>query len=231
MSIRRVTCPGCGAAANVPVAMTNVKCPACGTVWNVKNPASAGGKTPAQPAAAKKTDAPVDPPAKKVDYSGLAMVAGLVGGAMLLIAMAGIVVIVLNRQAEPSPTAQAEVEDTIKPSTPEPYRVIDLPEETRRRIYKDYRNVAVTTVERPLILPQGTKPRESLEDMLQKTYDRELARFAALHDITVDDVKEVIKEGDAKVWDDRPRSHAVRDGKRVYSKEMSEGWKKNPNRK
>jgi hypothetical protein len=60
--------------------------------------------------------------------------------------------------------------------------------------------------------------------MLQKTFDRELMRFAALHDITVDDVKEVIKEGDAKGWDGRPRSNAVRDGKRVYTKEMSEGY-------
>jgi hypothetical protein len=66
--------------------------------------------------------------------------------------------------------------------------------------------------------------------MLQATYDREMMRFAALHDITVDDVKEVIKEGDANVWDDSPRSNAVRDGKRVYTKEMSEGWEKNPNR-
>ncbi len=82
-----------------------------------------------------------------------------------------------------------------------------------------------------MILPQGTKARASLEDMLQKTYDRELMHFAALHDITVDDVKEVIKEGDAKVWDDSPRSNAVRDGKRVYTKEMSEGWQRNPNRK
>jgi hypothetical protein len=209
--------------------MTNVKCPACATVWNVKHPAAAASKMPASEAGPKKTEAPAK--AEKDDFAGFAMVAGLVAGAMMLIAMAGIVIVVLSRQPAPSQIATAEVEETIKPSTPQPYRVIDLPEETRRRIYQDYRNVAVTTVEKPLILPQGSKPRKSLEDMLQKTYDRELSRFAALHDITVDDVKEVIKEGDAKVWDDRPRSHAVRDGKRVYSKEMSEGWKKNPNRK
>jgi hypothetical protein len=211
--------------------MTNVKCPACAKVWNVKNPAAPKSNTPAPETAGKKTEDSVAPAAEKDDFAGFAMVAGLVGGAMMVIAMVGIVIIILNRQPDPSQTATAEVEETIKPSTPQPYRVIDLPEETRRRIYKDYRQVAVTTVERPLILPQGTRPRESLEDMLQKTYDRELMHFAALHDITVDDVQEVIKEGDAKVWDDRPRSHAVRDGKRVYSKEMSEGWKKNPNRK
>ena len=137
----------------------------------------------------------------------------------------------LNRPTDPSQLSVVEVEETIKPATPEPYREIRLPEDTRRRIYNDYRQVARTTVETPLILPQGTKARASLEDMLQKTYDRELMRFAALHDISVDDVKEVIKEGDAKVWDDSPRSNAVRDGKRVYTKEMSEGWQRNPNRK
>ena len=147
----------------------------------------------------------------------------------MLIAMLGLLLIVINR--EPTPTQTAKVEDTIKPLEPEPYRIIDKDEETRKRIYADYRKVARTTVEVPLVLPQGKKARASLEDTLQKTFDRELVAFAALHDITVEDVKEVIKEGDAKVWDDSPRSNAVRDGKRVYAKEKSEGWVKNPNRK
>lgn len=211
--------------------MTNVKCPACGTVWNVKNPAAAKvQKSPATASAAGKTSKDSEAPAgKQHDSSAAAMVAGLIAGAMMVIAMVGVVIIILNRPSEP--TATAEVEDTIKPATPQPYRIVDLPEEQRRRIYADYRKVARTTVEKPLILPQGTKPRQTLENMLQKTYDRELTHFAALHDITVEDVQEVIKEGDAKVWDDSPRSHAVRDGKRVYSKEKSEGWKPNPNRK
>lgn len=159
------------------------------------------------------------------------MFAGLVGGGMLLMAMVGVVAMLLHRTPEPSETAATEVEETIKPAIPEPYREIRLPEATRKRIYNDYRKVARTTVETPLVLPQGTKMRASLENTLQLTYERELSRFAALHDITVDDVKEVIKEGDAKVWDSSPRSNAVRDGKRVYTKEMSEGWQKNPNRK
>ncbi len=195
-------------------------------------PAGPATDSVASPAAAAAQLDQEDAVAENKEFTPTgALVAGLVGGGMFLFALIGLVVFVVNRPASPSPTSTAEVEETIKPSTPEPYREIRLPEDMRRRIYDDYRKVARTTVETPLILPQGTGARASLENMLQKTYDRELMHFAALHDITVDDVKEVIKEGDAKVWDDSPRSNAVRDGKRVYSKEMSEGWQKNPNRK
>ena len=224
MSIRSVSCPGCGIQVNVPAAMANVKCPKCATVWNVNNPAAAK-----KSAAAKAASQPSEPKKAAATDTNAAVIAGVVGGAIMLIAMIGLFLIVINQ--EPTPTQTAEVEDTIKPLEPEPYRIIDKPEETRRRIYADYRKVARTTVEVPLILPQGTKPRESLEDTLQKTFDRELVAFAALHDISVEDVKEVIKEGDAKVWDDSPRSNAVRGGKRVYAKEKSEGWAPNPNRK
>lgn len=226
MSIRRVTCPGCGAEANVPAALASVKCPACGVVWN---PAKAAASP--SPAAKNPPDAQAVGEAEGMTHSAAALIAGLVGGGMALMATLGLVFFLLNREPSPAEVAAVEVEQTIKPATPEPYREINLPEETRRRIYNDYRKVARTTVEKPLILPQGTRARATLEDTLQKTYDRELLHFAALHDITVDDVKEVIKEGDAKQWDDRPRSNAVRDGKRVYPKEMSEGWTPNPNRK
>lgn len=242
MAIRRVTCPGCGAAANVPATMTNAKCPECGMVWNLNSAVANVARTAAtNPAAghagaviaggAKRAEQDVMLPEENDSTATAALVAGLVGGGMMLLAMIGLVAFLVSRPPDPSLASAVEVEETVKPATPEPYRVIKLPEEHRRRIYNDYRTVARTTVEKPLILPQGTKARASLEDMLQKTYDRELLHFAALHDITVDDVKEVIKEGDAKVWDDSPRSNAVRDGKRVYQKEMSEGWQRNPNRK
>jgi hypothetical protein len=224
MSIRRVNCPGCDLAVNVPAAMANVKCPSCATVWNVNNPAAAQKSAEAKKAAAE----PAAKSDEKNNTANAAMIAGLVGGVMMLFAILGLGLILLNRQPPPAPVAEAE--ETIKPAIPEKYRVINLPEEHRKRIYKDYRTVARTTVEKPLILPQGTKVRQSLENMLQKTFDRELLAFSALHDITVDDVQEVIKEGDAKVWDGSPRSNAVRDGKRVYTEEMSEGWGKNPNR-
>jgi ribosomal protein S27E len=225
MSIRQVNCPGCGAAANVPAALTNIKCPSCATVWNVNNP----GAAQLSPDARRAQPKPVSEDERQ-SSANLAIVGGLIGAGMFLLAIIGLGIVVLNRDSKPA-AASAAVEETIKPREPEEYRVVDLPEPTRKRIYDDYRKVARTTVEKPLAVPQGTKIRQDLEVMLQKTFDRELMRFAALHDITVDDVKEVIKEGDAKAWDGSPRSHAVRDGKRVYAEEKSEGWKLNPNRK
>lgn len=228
MSVRTTSCPGCSISVNVPLAMTNVKCPKCATVWNPSAPAAA---TPSPHATANRinqTQADANEESEQQSMGNAALIAGVVGGAMMLIAMAGLILVVVNREGTP---IAAEIEETIKPAVPEPYREIRKPEEQRRRIYADYRRVARTTVETPLILPQGTKARQSLEDTLDGVFDRELTRFAALHDISVDDVKEVIKEGDAKKWDTTPRSNAVRDGKRVYTKEMSEGWEKNPNRK
>lgn len=223
MSVRSVTCPGCNASLNVPAAMANIKCPQCATIWNVGNPDAAqlgAGAKAARQAAAVEAE---EDDSKK---SQSAIIAAMVGGAMVLIAIMGISVMILSSTPAPSEIVSDEVEETIKPRTPEPYRIVKLPEEQRRRIYDDYRSVARTTVETPLMVPQGTKVRASLENMLEKTYDRELVRFAALHDIEVEDVLEIIKEGDAKVWDDSPRSNATRDGKRVYAEEMSEGWKK-----
>ncbi len=227
MSVRSVRCPGCETTVNVPAAMTNVKCPSCATVWNVNHPSAARLSPAAKQAASQNSDS--DEQDESTAHA--AIIASLVGGAMFLIAMVALAIVVLNRDSPASSTAAAEVEDTIKPLEPEEYRVVKLPEATRKRIYNDYRRLARTTVEKPLAIPQGTKVRRDVEEMLQKTFDRELMRFAALHDVTVDDIKEVIKEGDAKVWDDSPRSHAVRDGKRVYAREKSEGWKINPNRK
>ncbi len=222
MSIRPVTCPGCGTTLNVPAAMANVKCPQCQTIWNVGNPAAA--QLGAGAIAAKRSVAD-QKQANEKSQSQMPLIATLVAAAMVLLAVIGITVVMLSSTPAPSEVVSNEVEETIKPRTPQPYVVVDLPEEQRRRIYDDYRKVARTTVEAPLMVPQGNV-RASLENMLEKTYDRELVTFAALHDIKVEDVFEIIKEGDAKVWDNSPRSHATRDGKRVYAEEMSEGWKK-----
>ncbi|WP_186776565.1 hypothetical protein [Rubripirellula reticaptiva] len=210
---------------NVPVAMANVKCPSCATIWNVDNPGaaqiSADAKQQKQLAeAAVETDS-----GNKVNF---AIIGGLVAAGMVLLGIIGVSVMLISQTPAPSEIESPEAE-TIKPRIPEPYREVDLPESERMAIYADYRAVAKTTVEKALILPQGTRVRKNLEVMLEKTYDRELVHFSLLHNIEVEDVLEIIKEGDAKVWDDSPRSHAVRDGKRVYAEEMSEGWKKSPN--
>ncbi len=230
MSIRSVACPGCGVAANVPAAMTNTRCPSCGLVWNIHHPVAP--KSGRQPQA--------DDSAEKREPSAAVALAALVGGGMVLMVLIGMAIVLRKPSTSepeavvaetPAVAANGVEEETIKPREPEPYREVRLPEQTRQRIYNDYRQVARTTVEKPLPLLQGSPPRKMMEDMLQKTFDRELRRFAALHNIDFDDVQEIIKEGDAKKWDPSPRSNATRGGIRVYPREMSEGWQANRNRK
>ena len=220
MTIRQLKCPGCSAVVNVPAAMANVRCSACGTVWNANQP------VPSQQQAIDDNEPEDEDEEKGVDVNLVGTI--LIGGFVFLICigiLAAFVMRVQRKGAEERAAAAAAANDTIKPREPEPYRVVNLPEEHRRRIYDDVRKVARTTVETPLAIPTGTKVRKNVEDMLDKTYQRELSRFAALHDITIADVQEIIKEGDALNWDTRARSHATRDGKRVYAEEKSEGWK------
>ena len=113
-------------------------------------------------------------------------------------------------------------EQPVRQSVVESFRVVKLPEEHRRRIYAQTRKTAKVTTEKPLLLPKGGAVRQSLENMLQDTHDMGLGQIAALHDISVEDVSEIIKEGDAKQWDTSARSNAVRNGERVYPKEMSQ---------
>ncbi len=229
MSVRTLHCPGCQIPVNVPAAMTNVRCPKCGTIWNANAPQPVRAPSPATtPAGGSESDS-----AEKSKEIPVALVGSFIAAAMAFLAVIGILIsfFFAREETTSSPSTSPTVaEETIKPSTPQPYRTVKLPEEQRHRIYDDYRAVAKTTVEKPLAIPQGTKVRANLEVMLDQTFERELSHFAALHDIPVDDVKEIIKEGDAKNWDPTPRSHAVRDGKRVYDEEMSEGWELKKNK-
>ncbi len=138
MSIRRVTCPGCGAAANVPATMASVKCPACGAVWNVNSASQAASTTSAKSpaggpagvdiaAGSKRTEPEIALPEENDSSATAALVAVFVGAGMMLVAMTGLVVFLLNRPPDPSQVSVVEVEETIKPATPEPYREIRSP--------------------------------------------------------------------------------------------------------
>ena len=96
-------------------------------------------------------------------------------------------------EGETDPPSQESPSETPKIT----YEEIRLPESTRKKLYRDYRAVARTTLEKPLPLPQGSPPRAAMEKMLQQVFDRELTRFAALYRISESEVREVIKEGDA----------------------------------
>ena len=75
---------------------------------------------------------------------------------MMLLAMIGLVVFLSIAPPSPSPSiGRRGGRDDQTRHAGALSRDQTFPEETRRRIYNDYRQVARTTVETPLILPQG----------------------------------------------------------------------------
>ena len=223
---RTVSCTACGAQVAIPASIVQVRCAACGGVFTPTAPV----KRPAN------QTQPADAPASSNQAILLACV--FLGG-LLLISLVGASTLIFSSKEPPAKADLVESategqigenEPTVFPDPSEVvFREIRLPEATRRAIYKDYRSAARTTIEKPLPLPAGSPPRAALEMMLQQTLDRELSRFAALHNVTIEDIGEVINEGDAKRWDPSPRSNATRNGIRLYPKSMSEGWKKSEN--
>ena len=193
MSIRRVNCPACKAAANIPATMTNVKCPSCGQVWNVNNPDAAAPRAKSKATAEDESS-----------NGGNAAMVAVISGAVVLLAIAGIALVLFLPDAakEPpeAPTSSEVV--TAEPTADEPpsYREVDLPESTRQKIYSDYRRMAMSSIEKKLMIPKDSPVRNSVEGMLTKTVDREITHFALVYKISEEDVMQIVAEGDAKQW-------------------------------
>jgi len=221
--IRSIPCPACKKTVNVPDHIQSVKCSKCGKVWNVQE----SDEEPETPDAASRYAGPAVASNKKESGGGaVKLIAGVLGGILVLAALgAGGYYWWSNR---PTPTAQAapvaaEPDEDDVVWTPPEYREIAMAEPDRKRIYMDTRAAAIMSIEKPLLLIGP--PRVTMEKSLQAIYDRELQTQAALHDISVDDIRQIVNEGDAKKWDERPRSNAKRNGKRIYPKSWSVGWK------
>ncbi|QDV63138.1 zinc ribbon domain-containing protein [Crateriforma conspicua] len=233
--IRSVTCPKCGKTSNVPEHIASVRCSKCGKVWN-----------PGEDAAAAEPK--VDLAAKMAGYEnegggkskkkrkkskssgGSNKVAAIVASVIFVVALAGVGVY-LWLQRDPSPQVAAVPDepeeepaddDDVVWVAPD-YREVNMPEADRKRIYMDMRSTAITSIEKPLLIIGPA--RVAMEKTLQDVYDREIRTQAALHDVPEDDIRQIVNEGDAKRWDTRPRSNAKRNGKRLYPKSWSEGWK------
>ncbi len=105
--------------------------------------------------------------------------------------------------AQPAPTPPPKSVPVVQQTQPvnaEPYREIALPESTRQQIYHDYRQAAGSTVEKQVPIPKDSAVRGALGRTLGQTLDREITLHASIHNISEDDVKEIIKEGNAKQW-------------------------------
>lgn len=205
MSIRRANCPRCSTAVNIPAAMATVRCPSCESIWNPN------ASEQVQDGPGKETSGG-RPKLKSGSRNKGVLVGGAVAGVILILVIAGGVFWLINRPTTspattPQPAklvqqarSQATESPTPQPPVSEPYREIDLPESTRQQIYRDYRTAAGSSVDKPIPLPKDWNSRKALDATLNKILDRELTLHASMHNIEVDDVIEIIKEGNAKRW-------------------------------
>lgn len=193
MSVKRVTCPGCNAALNVPTTMTHVKCSACGMVWDTSNPAAA--QKAATPAATAKKQESGDSDSD----NNTTMMIVVAGTAFAILALAGIgVVLFTGGKDDPKPVATPT--ETVKPVVKDFKIVKKLSEETRKKLYYDYRQMADSTVGKKGIVPKDSAIGKVLGDTMDKLADRETTHFSLLYNITEDEVMDVVNEGDAKGW-------------------------------
>ncbi len=204
MSIRRVQCPSCHATANIPAGMAKVRCSSCGSIWNPNDTAPAQVSDAAIGLAKKtrsKSKSTNQNSAVKIIAGGLVGVLGigLISGGVWYL-----------RQPDSTPTTTSAV--ATQPATPatplalndvtpmESYREVDLPESTRQQIYRDYRTAKGSSVGKPIPMPKQWDSRQAVDATLSNVLDRELTLHASIHNIQVDDVVQIIKEGNAKEW-------------------------------
>ncbi|WDQ16429.1 hypothetical protein [Rhodopirellula sp. P2] len=231
MTHRSVRCPQCKTTANVPASVVTARCPSCGHVFSVDSAqvVEAPQATTAKPKKKKSPSASGD--------LNVPLVAGVLGG-VLMFAMVGVLAVMfLSDSSDSSHTSDSQASDAAPSEADQPVLVVlsdaelaalpvaNVPENKRRLIYDQIRASARTTIEAPLLVPDGNPLRASLEKNQQAIHDNSMRQLAALHDVSLDDMALITTEGDAKNWDPRPRSHARRNGERIYPEERSRGWK------
>lgn len=222
--IQSVHCPKCKKTANVPSHIQTMKCSKCGAVYNVSKEDDDGETVDD---AASRAAGPMESGGKSKKGGSGKLIAGVLVGLLLVGGLVGGGYYWWSNQPEtvaaaPVPATEKADEDDVVWTPPE-YQEVDMPEGDRKRIYADMRIAAVKTIEKPLLLIGP--PRTAMENLLQKTWDDEIQKQAALHDVKPDDIKQIVNEGDNKKWDPSPRSNAKRNGKRIYPKSWSVGWK------
>ncbi|KLU06827.1 putative transmembrane protein [Rhodopirellula islandica] len=233
MSHRSVRCPQCKTTANVPASVVTARCPSCSHVFSVDSAqvVEAPQTTPAKPKKNKSSSASGD--------LNVPLLAGVLGG-VLMFAMVGVLAVMLTSDSESSgssPPSDSQASDAAPSESDQPVLVVlseaelaalpiaNVPESKRRLIYDQIRASARTTLEAPLLVPDGNPLRASLEKNQQAIHDNSMRQLAALHDVPLNDMALITAEGDAKNWDPSPRSHARRNGERLYPEERSRGWK------
>ncbi|WP_404304703.1 hypothetical protein [Neorhodopirellula lusitana] len=236
MTIHSLSCPKCNTTINAPIAMLTVRCPACANVFASAQgvpgavACTTGPSSSGNPDQAKGSQSSPD---IQVDDNALTnasmMIYLAVGGTFVFMTLFGIIGFLVmtpsNSELEsrnPKPTTPVLHEATEEELAS--LTIVKIPEGRRRRIYDDMRITARMTSEKQLMVPGGGV-RKNLEGMLKATYENSIQQLAALNNVSMDDVRNIVREGDLKNWDPRARSNARRDGERVYDEERSQGYK------
>ncbi|WP_419189168.1 hypothetical protein [Stieleria marina] len=174
--------------------MANVKCSQCGTVWDVNNPPKS------KPAAQPATDSTPTPKTKSAASKRrqTAMIA-LAGSLFSLLALAGLGIILFTGGDEPQQEQAPPVvaEAPVEKGT---YRIVKLPESTRKKIYHDYRLASGSSVEKKVMVTKDSVAAKTLGKTMNLIMDREVTHMALLNNISEEDVMQIVAEGNAEGW-------------------------------
>ena len=203
MSIKTLTCPNCGANINVAVSMAQAKCPACQSLFS-----TTGG--PASPAT--RSAGTVDTETKTADGKPpVQLAAWIVVGTVLAVAITGLLVLSLTRGDHGAPAAPGNLagnQSTAEPVAAEPqetqpaqsFRVVDLPESTRRQIFRDHKAMTSSSLGKAKRLPQDGLAGQSLNEALGGIVNQGVTQMALIHGVSEEDIRQIVAEGKAKGW-------------------------------
>ena len=101
-------------------------------------------------------------------------------------------------EGEATQADSAEVEEREKP--PAYYRIVKLPESTRKKIYESFRIAASSSVEKKVMVPKASVAAKIMKSTMTAMVDREVTMLALQHRIEPDDVLQIVAEGNDKGW-------------------------------
>lgn len=216
MNTNVVVCPKCQTRCQIPASVPQFTCPGCGQLC----------RGPVAPVAAATSGHPGSPPAKishqsaKDDRSGGAKgkakgnrnaiyAAAAIGAAVVMLLFIAATFFVLpggGSDAADRETAQIDLKAEADAAAEQArrdaivYRQVDLPEETRRRLFTDLNKTKSTTVDAKIPLPKDSQTRKFLDSNFEKLLDREIEMQSIMNKVSPEDLREILKEGDAKAW-------------------------------
>lgn len=208
MAIKSVSCPKCNASMNVAASMASTKCQACGNIFPVSGLAASRTATNAPASSSAKTRK-----AGNSSKSGGNLGHWLIAGGVTALAILGLLAITFFRVgADPEPGPENEgppmrtdatVVEELQQQTGDgeiEFRVVNLPESTRKSIYRDHKKMIGSSFGKAKKIPKSGVAGQSLNRLFGDVVDNEVKKLAIIHGISEDDYAQIIAEGDAEQW-------------------------------